>query len=48
MIDYERGLYIRIEELRGGGLPLPLRSGFSLDRAYRVLGLYNPSESGEC
>ena len=48
MIDYERGLYIRIQELDNGPRPLPLNSGFSRDRSYRVLGLYNPSETGEC
>lgn len=48
MIDYERGLYVIIEELAHGPHPLPLRSGFSKDFAYRVLGIYNPSESGEC
>ncbi len=27
--------------------PLPLESGFSLERSYRVLGIYNPSETSE-
>jgi hypothetical protein len=48
MIDYERGLYVRIQELPKGPHPLPLQHGFSQATAYRVLGIYNPSESGEC
>ncbi len=48
MIDYERGLYVRIKELPNGPNSKPLSSGFSGDSAYRVLGIYNPSESGEC
>ena len=27
--------------------PLPLDSGFSTGRTYRVLGIYNPSETSE-
>ena len=48
MIDYERGLYVRIQELQKGPHPLPLQHGFSQCTGYRVLGIYNPSESGEC
>ena len=48
MIDYERGLYVVIQELVKGPSPFPLEHGFSADVAYRVLGIYNPSESGEC
>jgi hypothetical protein len=48
MIDYERGLYVVIQELRKGPSPFPLEHGFSSGVAYRVLGIYNPSESGEC
>ena len=48
MIDYEKGLYVTIEELRSGPNPFPLSHGFSQDVSYRVLGVYNPSESGEC
>lgn len=48
MIDYERGIYVTMEELPNGPRPFPLRSGFSKGVAYRVLGIYNPSESGEC
>ena len=28
--------------------PLPLQSGFSIDVAYRALGIYSPSETSEC
>lgn len=48
MIDFERGLYVRISELTNGPRPFPLQSGFSDNVAYRVIGIYNPSESGEC
>jgi hypothetical protein len=48
MIDYERGLYVAIEQLAGGPAPFPLDHGFSSGVVYRVLGIYNPSESGEC
>ena len=48
MIDYERGLYVRIVELARGPQPFPLQQGFSESTAYRVLGIYNASESGEC
>jgi len=48
MIDFERGLYVSICELPNGPRPLPLNSGFSENVAYRVIGMYNPSESGEC
>lgn len=48
MIDFERGLYVRIVQRPAGPPPLPLEQGFSEHIAYRVLGVYNPSESGEC
>ena len=48
MIDYERGLYVVIEQLPKGPTPFPLEQGFCAEVAYRVLGIYNPSESGEC
>ena len=48
MIDYERCLYVVIQELPKGPSPFPLEHGFSAGVAYRVLGIYNPSESGEC
>ncbi|MGO2257661.1 MAG: hypothetical protein ACTH5S_07685 [Hafnia alvei] len=47
MIWFEQGLYLRIEELDNGPRPLPLRSGFSREIAYRALGVFNPSESSD-
>ena len=47
MLWLEQGLYIRIEQLEEGPRPLPLRSGFCTENAYRVLGCYNPSESAD-
>ncbi len=47
MVSIEAGLYLRVEELPNGPTPFPLRSGFSLDTAYRALGLYNPSETSD-
>jgi hypothetical protein len=46
-LSVEPGLYLRIEELKNGPLPLPLANGFSLDTAYRALGIYNPSETSD-
>lgn len=46
-IFYEPNLYIRIVEFENGPAPLPLENGFRTDRAYRVLGIYTASESGE-
>ena len=43
----EPGLYLRVEEMINGPKPLPLLSGFSKGRAYRALGLYNPSETSD-
>lgn len=48
MIDYERGLYVHIVQRQAGPPPLPLAQGFSEQVAYRILGVYNPSETGEC
>ena len=47
-LDYEKGLFVRIVELEQGPHPRPLAHGFSEQVEYRVLGMYNPSESGEC
>ncbi|WP_367299523.1 hypothetical protein [Hafnia alvei] len=47
MIWFEQGLYLRVEELENGPRPLPLRSGFSCEIAYRALGVFNPSESSD-
>lgn len=43
----EAGLYVRIEQLANGPVPLPLASGFSNAAAYRVLGLESFSETSE-
>lgn len=49
MITIEPGLYVRVEEMAGDRAPVPrpLASGFSRERAYRVLGAYTASESSE-
>ena len=47
MLTLEPDLYFRIEELPDGPTPLPLRSGFSVDTAYRGLGMFNPSETSD-
>ncbi len=43
----EPGLYLSVVEMLNGPKPLPLQSGFSKGRAYRALGLYNPSETSD-
>lgn len=48
MIDFEKGLYVTIREADRAPHPKPLANGFSERIAYRVLAMYNPSESGEC
>lgn len=49
MIYLQPGLYVRIVELEGDNAPrpLPLSSGFSAEQAYRVLGIFSPSETSE-
>ncbi len=47
MIALENGLYLRVQELPNGPKPSPLQSGFSMDMAYRALGLFNPSETSD-
>lgn len=49
MISCENGIYVRIEEVSGGKAPrpIPLDSGFVLHHAYRVLGIFSPSETSE-
>jgi len=49
MISYETGIYVRIEEFSGPRTPVPkpLDCGFLSDRAYRVLGIFNPSETSD-
>ncbi len=48
MIHLEPGLYLRVQELPERAPPMPLQSGFAIDVAYRALGIYSPSETGEC
>ena len=47
MVTIESGLFLKVQELENGPKPFPLQSGFSHSNAYRVLGLYNPSETSE-
>lgn len=47
MLTLEHALYVRIQELPQGPKPLPLQSGFSIDTAYRALGMFNPSETSD-
>lgn len=47
MLWIEQGLYLRVQELENGPQPLPLKSGFSSETAYRVLGCFNPSETSD-
>ncbi len=47
MIFLEPGLFLQVEELENGPKPYPLESGFSKNRAYRALGLYNPAETSD-
>lgn len=49
MISFEQGLYVRIEEMEGprAPMPSPLQSGFTSETAYRVIGIYNPSETSD-
>lgn len=48
MIYLEPGLYLRVQQLTERAQPLPLQSGFSMEVAYRALGIYSPSETSEC
>lgn len=49
MIAFERGMYVRVQEMKGerAPMPKPLASGFVMDNAYRVLGIFNPSETSD-
>lgn len=47
MLSLEPGIYLRVEQLPNGPHPLPLESGFSLQTAYRALGMFNPSETSD-
>lgn len=47
MLTLESALYVRVQELPHGPRPMPLQSGFSMDTAYRALGMFNPSETSD-
>jgi hypothetical protein len=47
MLTLEPGLYIKIVEFDKAPPPYPLQSGFNEHTAYRVLGMFNASESSE-
>lgn len=47
MVALEPALYLRVQELDNGPTPFPLRNGFNPHTAYRVLGVYNPSETSD-
>ena len=48
MIHLEPGLYLRVQQASKRPHPLLLKSGFSVDVAYRTLGIHSPSETSEC
>lgn len=49
MTAFHPQMFVRLQHLQGerAPLPLPLSSGFSENRAYRVLGIFNASESSD-
>ncbi|NLJ92216.1 MAG: hypothetical protein GX324_04050 [Aeromonadales bacterium] len=49
MIAYEPGMYVRVQEMTGNRAPMPkpLASGFVIDNAYRVLGIFTPAETSD-
>lgn len=47
MLTLEPALYVKIVEYPKAPAPYPLQSGFNSDTAYRVLGMFNASESSE-
>ena len=49
MIEYEPGIYVRVEEMAGerAPMPKPLASGFVISQAYRVLGIFSPAETSD-
>ena len=46
-ICIEKDLYVRIRQFLDAPHPLPLKSGFSNDVAYRALGMHSASETSE-
>ncbi|WP_045234485.1 hypothetical protein [Deinococcus pimensis] len=49
MIAFLPNMFVRVEQLDGprAPIPKPLESGFTAGRLYRVLALYNPSETSD-
>ncbi|WP_309570400.1 hypothetical protein [Deinococcus sp.] len=49
MLAFHPQMFVRIVELDGprAPMPRPLQSGFNENRAYRVVGVYNPSETSD-
>ena len=49
MLAFHPQMFVRIVEPQGprAPMPRPLSSGFHGGRAYRVLGVYNPSETSD-
>ena len=47
MLTIENELFVRVSQMENGPMPLPLASGFSIDTAYRTLGMFNPSETSD-
>jgi len=49
-IAFNPNLTVVIEEYKGRIIfsPSPLENGFSKNKTYQVLGIYNASESSEC
>ena len=49
MLTFNPNLFVRIQEVEGprAPVPRPLENGFSVNRLYRVLGIYTPSETAE-
>ena len=48
MLDFETEASCRIQQMERGPHPHPLEHGFTEGTAYRVVAIYNPSESGGC
>lgn len=49
MMWLKAGIMVRIEQLSGdrAPVPLPLSSGFSIDKEYEIMGMWTPSESAD-
>lgn len=49
MLAFHPQMFVRVQELTGprAPVPRPLDSGFTLGRSYRVLGVFNPSETSD-